>query len=160
VRVPGGTFRFHVDGPRPTFLCPSTPHPIMSTAIHPATPAFVTRRQLLEEAGEMLRYASAVGIAAPAPVVQTVDAFETAGFEDPGLDLRPLVSAHGRLVKLVAPAAPGTLVFMARTRKRVPRFGQWLGPVPLVRRMAAAALVSLAVFILLSIAQGSSAPLR
>jgi hypothetical protein len=126
----------------------------MSTANDPATPAFVTRRQLLEEAVEMLRYASSVGIAVPAPVVQTVDAFETAGSETPGLDLRPLVSAHGRLVKLVAPAAPGTLVFIARTRDTVPRFARWLGPVPLVRRMAAAALVSLGVFILLSIAHG------
>ena len=108
------------------------------------------RATLLREASEMVRYAFASGLAVPAATVETVERYEHAAPGD-APDLAPLVAAHARLAKLVAPATPGAIVLLADAGP--PRRWGFLGPVPLVRRMTATALVCVAVFILISLSK-------
>lgn len=121
------------------------------------TPHTSLRRQVLRECEEMAEYAFASGLRVPARVMQTVEAAVHASREsdsgdspyDPtGQEIVQLTAAHEQLAKVVAPATPRALVILAEHRGD----GSWigfLGPVPFVRRMMVAAVVSLATFIAL-----------
>ncbi|HET7463334.1 MAG TPA: hypothetical protein VFJ82_18930 [Longimicrobium sp.] len=105
------------------------------------------REQLLNESSAMARYALASGMTVPAAAA---DAIERARFADPSqpMNLAPLVKAHDQLSRLVAPATPRALIALGDDRGgRV----AWLGSVGLVRRMLAASIISVIVFVALSI---------
>lgn len=115
----------------------------------PKPPDFSLHDQLLRETTVMVRYALASGRAVPASVVQTVEGFARAAPGAPPADLTPLVQAHQKLAKVVAPATPRALVLLAG----IDQDGRAsvMMTVPLVRRLIIAASVSLVLFILSSL---------
>ena len=118
------------------------------------TPSYTMREQLLREAVEMVRFSFASGKSVPTSVVDTVEMYESHA-ADPNaapMDPTPLVLAHARLAKIVAPATPKAIVLLADERIDRGRWG-FLGPVPLVRRMMTVAVVCVIGFILLSLTQ-------
>jgi hypothetical protein len=118
---------------------------------HSIPKTLTTRTQILDEAVEMVRHAFASGIRVPSATVEAVDRAQAADLHAADFDLRALVAAHERLARLVAPASPGTLVLMSRTEAGASRLATFLGPVPLVRRMAAAAGVCVLLFMAISL---------
>jgi hypothetical protein len=68
----------------------------------------------------------------------------------PEVDAERLARIHGRLVEIVAPATPRTVLLLASetAKKRVWKF---LGPVPLIRRMLVVAVVFLITLIVVSL---------
>jgi hypothetical protein len=118
---------------------------------HTAPKTLTTREQILDEAVEMLRHAFASGIRVPTATVEAVDRAQAADLHAPDFDLRALAAAHERLARLVAPASPGTLVMMSRAEAGASRLAAFLGPVPLVRRMAAAAVICVLLFMAISL---------
>lgn len=108
-----------------------------------STPIPNMREQLLHECVAMVKYALASGMRLPAAAVAAVDQGRAAGAD--ASDVAALTRAHDQLAKLVAPATPRALMLMGdeHVRNRLPM----LGPVGLVRRMMIAAVVSMVVFI-------------
>lgn len=80
------------------------------------------RRHLEEETGDPLPNASELLAAPP--------------------EMKGLAAAHHKLASVVAPATPGSVLFLDRERRRG-GFVSILGPVPLVRRLMMMALLSL-----------------
>lgn len=107
------------------------------------------REQMLRESLAMARYALASGMPVP---TAAADALEKLRFADPGepVGMGPLVKAHDQLSRLVAPATPRALLAMGDEHVSTSRI-EWLGSVPLVRRMLAASMISVVVFVALSI---------
>lgn len=97
--------------------------------------------ELRENCDAMARHALASGIPVPAAVVAVA---ERARIGDPDLDLRHLMRAHDRLLRVVAPATPRTIRLL--DDKPEGWFGI-LGPVRLIRQMLIAVIVLLAFFI-------------
>jgi hypothetical protein len=116
-----------------------------STAPQSAT----LRDQILREAVEMIRYAFASGKSVPTGVVDTVDQYESHPRDAPPLPTSPLVLAHARLVKLVAPATPRAIEILADANV-TSRFA-FLGPVTLVREMMGVAIVCVVTFVLIGL---------
>ena len=106
------------------------------------------REQMLQECEVLVRYALASGMTVPA---SAVNAIETARFApaDQPLDVAPLVKAHEQLCRLVAPATPRALMIMGDEHNLSSRLA-WAGSVGFVRRMMAAAVISVIVFFVLS----------
>ncbi|HEX5724829.1 MAG TPA: hypothetical protein VFX98_05145 [Longimicrobiaceae bacterium] len=107
---------------------------------------------LLRESSSMTRYLLTMGTRVPPAVVQTVDQLETARAKGEPVDVQALAGAHERLAKLVAPARPGTL-YMMDTTHQLPGRLRTLGPISLVRAMVTVALLSVAIFIVLSVVE-------
>lgn len=109
------------------------------------------REQLLHECVAMVKYALASGMRVPAAAVTTVDQGRAAGAD--ASDVAALTRVHDQLSKLVAPATPRALLLMGdeHVRNRLPM----LGPVGLVRRMMIAAVVSMVVFIAVTLTKSS-----
>ncbi len=134
---------------------------------------------LLRESIAMAKYALAAGKAIPATVAQVLeqaagaalDQDEAAKQEPDGegagateaavngqnraaavrrVAINELVTAHEKLSQIVAPATPQAILLFAQHKAGT---GSWnfLGPVPLVRRMMLAAILSLLVFIVVSL---------
>lgn len=133
------------------------PNPTVSSSGYDAYSAAHTslRRQVLRECEEMAEYAFASGLRVPARVMQTVEAAVQASRESEGGDapydatgqeIARLTAAHEQLAKVVAPATPRALVVLANHRDDGSMIG-FLGPVPFVRRMMVAAVVSLVAFV-------------
>lgn len=114
----------------------------------PASPGL--RAQLLRECTEMVRYTLSSGMRVPPALVETVERYAAAPGDAPPPDLTPLVTAHERLSRIVAPATPRALVLFAEETDNPGRL-RALGPVRLVRRMMLAGLLSVAIFILSSL---------
>ncbi len=95
----------------------------------------------------MVRHLLASGKACPGAVAQTVDEVRAGTVTD----VAALVTAHGKLAKLVTPATPAALLLMDRLNHAQP--GRWstFGAVKLVRQMMAVSIASVAVFMLLSL---------
>jgi hypothetical protein len=107
------------------------------------------RDQLLREAVEMIRYAFASGKSVPTSLVDTVEQYESHPRDVPLLAPAPLVQAHTRLARIVAPATPRGIVLLAgeHSTGRL----SFLGPVVLVRQLMAVAIVCVAAFVLISL---------
>ena len=116
----------------------------------PSSPPPFVRGQIAREAAEMVLYAFASGLRVPASVVATVERYE--GAADPAADLAPLVQAHNALARIVAPATPRSIAFMAAESERRGRWG-FLSPVAAARRMMGVGLVCTALFILISLSK-------
>lgn len=126
-----------------------------SSPPRPAAAGPGLRDQILRECTEMVRYALASGMQVPASLVQTVERARTAAAAD-GSDVPALTGAHDRLAKLVAPATPRALVLFADEDARGRGVLRLPGSVRLVRRMTAAALLSVGLFILSSLSPAVS----
>lgn len=121
--------------------------------------------QVLRESHAMARFALARGQTVPAPVIEALAECSDAAGEDPaapaeialaasgtmnGEQLRRLVGVHTRLAKIVAPALPGSILFLADQRRK-PAYFRFLGPVPVIRQMTVAAALCLVLFVALSL---------
>lgn len=122
-------------------------------------PALSLREQLFQECRAMAEYSFANGYQVPVDVVKTIDEcthfFEVSNSNpeetsaekpEPTFDLEPLTKAHQILSELVKPALPRTILLLDKERhsKNVWNF---LGPVPIIRQMIVASLISLLSFI-------------
>jgi hypothetical protein len=97
--------------------------------------------ELRQNCDAMVRHALASGIPVPASVVALA---ERARIGDPDVDLRNLVRAHDRLLRLVAPATPRTIRLLD---DEPTGWFAILGPVRLIRHMVVVVVVLLALFI-------------
>lgn len=123
-------------------------------ASQPISNSSALRDQLLEECAVLARYALASGMSVPVSAIQAVEKARFAPADQP-MDTAPLVKAHDQLSKLVAPATPRALMVMGDEHNHGSRLA-WAGSVGFVRRMMAAALVSVLVFIALSATKWTS----
>jgi hypothetical protein len=122
----------------------------------PASPQSASLREhLLREAVEMIRYAFSSGKSVPTSVVDTVEQYESHPQDAPPLDPSPLVLAHSRLAKIVAPATPRAVVILADEYASRGRFS-FLGPVPLVRQLMTTAIVCVVAFLALSLTKATN----
>lgn len=118
------------------------------------------RYQLYREARAMAEYALANGKTVPESVIRTIDAFtiqQEQGLNDHfnirlDLDIGELLAAHCALAKIVEPAKPKTILLLD-IEQGVAGFLKFLGPVSLIRQMMIAAIVSLILFIGLSLTE-------
>lgn len=118
--------------------------------------------QLFRETQAMTTYALSSGLRVPGSVLETV-AYAEDAFKEPSIVnsgetapnmgpsskaevIKRLATAHDRMVNIVAPATPRTLLLLSRERQTA-RFA-FLGPVRLVRQMTLVAALLLAAFIL------------
>ncbi len=115
----------------------------------PPTSSQNLRGQLLREAVEMIRYAFASGKSVPTSMVDTVEQYESHPPDAPPLAPAPLVLAHSRLARIVAPATPCGIVLLA-DESDAGRFG-FLGPVALVRQLMVVAIACVLAFVLISL---------
>lgn len=117
------------------------------------------RRQLLAESEAMLHYAFGSGLQVPPQVVNIAAQIEDEGEgsatpEAPrscSLPLETLAHMHAQLAQLVAPATPRTIHLLETDPERGSLWAI-LGPLPNVRRLTAAAILSTGSFVLISLA--------
>lgn len=118
------------------------------------------RYQLYREARAMAEYALANGKTVPETVIRTIDAFAIQDDQvlsdrisvRSDLDIGELLAAHCALAKIVEPAKPKTILLLD-IEQGVTGFMKFLGPVSLIRQMMIAAVVSLILFIGLSLTE-------
>ncbi len=114
------------------------------------------KEQLVLECTAMAKHAFASGLQVPGKVLRVLDAFTVTGGSPPGepgggsSDSLPLNQAHERLVKIVEPAKPRTILLMDNEAGQ-PGLLKFLGVVPFIRRMMLAAIVCLILFIAISL---------
>jgi len=109
------------------------------------------RLQLFRETIAMTHHLLASGKRVPPSALKVLEAAESSE-EDvvPKRGLASLGRVHDRLSRLVAPATPRTISLLAEEKQLTHTFS-FLGRVPLVRRMMAAALIWLVLFVGLSL---------
>ena len=118
------------------------------------------RYQLYREARAMAEYALANGKTVPDKVIRTIDTFtiqSETSLNDrihvrADLDIGELLAAHCALVRIVEPAKPNTILLLD-IEQGVTGFMKFLGPVSLIRQMMIAAIVSLMLFIGLTLTE-------
>ena len=118
--------------------------------VAPATPedglALISR--MLDECVAMDDHARAQGIAtAPAIVKTLVGCLDTRAAGDP-VDAEALGETHNALSELVKPATPGSILYL-KQRREMPRVFRLLGPIPTIRDMVWATIISMVVFLVL-----------
>lgn len=118
-------------------MSPSTPHP--SETLH---------GELARECVAMTRYLLSSGAGVPADLVAQVDACTSA--QRGPADAAALANIHQRLVRLVHPAKPGSIVYLQEMAANRPS-RSILGTVPVVRQILGISLVCLAAFIALGV---------
>ncbi|HLP59186.1 MAG TPA: hypothetical protein VK186_10170 [Candidatus Deferrimicrobium sp.] len=124
--------------------------------------------QLILECEAMAKYAFASGLVVPGKTIQVLESFsrKKAAVEEPagdaagitetngvdGLipDIRPLIGVHEKLVKIVEPAKPRTILLLDEERQQNGIF-KFLGPVAFIRRMILAAIICLVLFVFISL---------
>ncbi len=120
---------------------------------------FALKEQLVSECRAMAQHAFANGLKVPGEIVKVLQAIAAQGVgEDPAkLQNAPdgavaqLAAIHAQLAEIVAPAKPRSILLLI-TEGAKGKFWQFLGPVPLVRRMMAIAIFSLIALIGISLA--------
>jgi len=135
---------------------------------------YLLDEQILRECEAMARYAFASGLEVPGTLVESVNFLSSQGLggaekfsensatgdqknsgvtasrQTPKIKVRELAKIHNRLSEIVAPATPRTILLLATEEAKGGIF-HFLGPVPLIRRMMLAALISLFAFIAVSL---------
>lgn len=107
------------------------------------------REQMLLECEAMAKHAATSGSKIPGSLIGLL---EDTSQGNAAPDLTQLSTAHAYLSKLVAPATPRSILFMARgVRKK--GFWRLLGPVPLTRGLMIAAFLSLIALVALSLSK-------
>ena len=110
-------------------------------------------QQLLLESQIMAKYALTSGYSIPPATVHNIDEFSRLnGNPHSPEQLKQLVVAHKKLVEIVHPAKPKTLVLLFGPKEKR-RLRGLICPVPMVSQMTAMALVFMAIFIGLSVFQ-------
>ena len=118
------------------------------------------REQILQECEAMMRHALGNGLAVPGTLAQDLhkelgaflnasteaDQIQAAGLE---MDIRNLMAIHRQLSRIVSPASPQTLLLLAQERVSG-GFLNFLAPLPLIRHVMLAAVISLIALIWLS----------
>ncbi|TXI41848.1 MAG: hypothetical protein E6Q59_01560 [Nitrosomonas sp.] len=118
------------------------------------------RYQLYREARAMAEYALANGKTVPDKVIRTIDTFTVqsdTSLNDrihvrADLDIGELLAAHCALARIVEPAKPNTILLLD-IEQGVTGFMKFLGPVSLIRQMMIAAIISLMLFIGLTLTE-------
>ena len=118
-------------------MSPSTAHPSETLA-----------KALVHECMAMTRYLLSSGAGVPADLVAQVEACASA--ERGPADAGSLANVHQRLVRLVHPAKPGSIVYLQEIAVDRPSRST-LGAVPVVRQIMGISLVCLAAFIALGV---------
>jgi hypothetical protein len=113
------------------------------------SPTAGVREQIVHECAAMARYALASGLRLSPLTTSAIEAAVAAprGTHD---DVATLTRVHEQLAKLVHPATPRALLLMGDEHGTAQRFPM-LGAVGLVRRLMAAAVVAMVVFIAASL---------
>lgn len=104
------------------------------------------REHLIRECDAMAKYALASGLSVSEAVMESL---ETAKNMQSG-GINRLTIIHKHLAQIVAPATPRTILLLDIESKKEGLFN-FLGPVPLIRRMMLAAIISLISFVILSL---------
>ena len=121
-------------------------------------PAASLREQLLHESLAMAQHALASGMHVPPAAATTL---EQARAASGGTDVAALVKVHDQLSKLVAPATPRALLLMGPDHGGgVSGWKSMLGSVPLVRRLMAAALVSILLYVVVGLSEDVGTKVR
>lgn len=119
---------------------------------------FILREQLYRECCAMTEYSLAHGLSVPVKVVKAIEQVydslpslimeNETGKTTPVIepDIEPLINAHQILSNIVKPALPGT-IHLLDIEKRSKSWWSMLGPVPIIRQMTVAALISMFLFI-------------
>jgi len=112
--------------------------------------------QLRDEIEAMLRHAFSTGLDVPPPLmeaVEKIDLCDALPMQDrsDGVSLPALADLHGQLVKVVAPAMPGTLHLLRTDLAHAGFLHAMLGPLANIRRLMIGALVCMVIFILMSL---------
>jgi hypothetical protein len=115
------------------------------------------REQLVHESIAMAQYALASGKQVSAAAAATLEQARTAP-SDPSADVAAIVKVHDQLSKLVAPATPRALLLMGPDHV-AGGLRSMLGPVGLVRRMMVAAVISMVVFMGVSLSPYTNEPI-
>jgi hypothetical protein len=113
------------------------------------------QQQMVEECVAMAKHALAAGLNVPGDVVETLEKFtKQKAAETPtdtaAWDIKQLNAVHNRLAKIVEPATPRTILLLDKESQKK---GIWkfLGAVPFIRRLMLVAIISLVLFILISL---------
>ena len=116
------------------------------------------RKQIYLECKSMAEYSLAKGKPVPASAIKNIEAFEDHSLIGDGengstqvqraMDITALVDTHNLLARIIEPALPET-VLLLDTEQQVGSMLKFLGPVPLVRGLMLAALISLFIFVAL-----------
>lgn len=104
------------------------------------------REQVLHECVAMIRFALASGMTVPPTIADIVEKARFTPADQP-MEMAPVIKVHSQLARMIAPATPRALLVMGdehSTSKLA-----WFGSVGLVRRMMAAAVISVVVFMVL-----------
>ncbi len=118
----------------------------MKESINPDNTEPSLRDYLISECEAMAKYAFASGLAVPGILMQKLETAKK--MQDGGINQLTLV--HERLAHIVAPATPRTILLLDTESQKKGVF-KFLGPVPLIRRLMLAAILSLIAFVLLSL---------
>lgn len=113
-----------------------------------AHPAGTLAGELVHECVAMIRYLLSSGAGVPADLVAQVDAWTSTGARP--ADGASLANVHQRLVRLVHPAKPGSILYLQEAAANRPSRST-LGTVPVVRQIMGISLVCLAAFIALGV---------
>ena len=129
--------------------------PVQGSPTAPLLP--VAYRQIVEEIDVMLQHALAQGLSVGADIPASFESLRRTldtrpdGAEVPS-SLGQLTRIHSDLSRLVAPALPGSLVFLKQERENAGHL-HFLGSVGLVRRLMSVALLSIVALFALSLSQ-------
>jgi len=110
------------------------------------------RDQVYRECRAMAEYALAKGKTIPPGTIKTIERYEgeEEGKAKRDVEIGELVAVHEQLAKLVQPATPQTILLLD-IEQETPSLIKFLGPVGLVRQLMLAAIISLGLFIGLSL---------
>jgi len=126
---------------------------------------FSLDEQILRECEAMAKYAFSSGLEVPGTLVESLNILSqelhsvtenqkntsiTSSTHTTTSKARELAKIHNRLAEIVAPATPRTILLLATEEAKGGLF-HFLGPVPLIRRMMLAAVISLGAFIIVSL---------
>ena len=120
-------------------------------------PSLSLRDHLLREAVAMVLHAFAQGKTVPTSVVDTVQQYESHPEGAPALDPAPLVLAHSRLTRIVAPATPRAIVILADDHASKGPLA-FLGPVALVRQLMVVAMICVVAFVFIGLTKNTTGP--
>lgn len=119
--------------------------------------SLIFKEQMIDECIAMVRYAMANGSKIPGDVVESLEIFtsQQPAEANPAVEndmptIRQLNAIHNRLARIISPAKPSAILLMDRERRKKGMF-KFLGAVPFIRRMMLAAMISLALFVLISL---------
>jgi len=130
--------------------------------------ATTVEEQLVLESVAMAKFAFASGLKVPGELIETLELFTGSSMdelkkgdtsikketdkktEDREKDIKQLIVVHTRLARIVEPAKPRTILLLDKESRKKKLF-KFLGVVPFIRHMMMASLLSLGLFILISL---------